>query len=678
MIEMDDILEPTVENDESEAETPEDEEPEDEEDEPESEPEPEEENVETASDTIRTKRGREVRPVTRMNYTGRGNPMDAIITSTIDYEIKLTPAEEKFYDAMEKFGAETKREEFSCVMIDIPNTPVFDVSNGYVQGEYACVGAGIGGGFDNTSELHVMTYDEAMSKPDKAEWIKAVDKEHERMVTNKVFTPKYIKDIPAHATILSTKWAMKKKSNGTYRARTVARGFEQIDGEPYDEHDKSSPVVSDITIRIVLVIMLMAQFWAEVMDVCGAFLIPTFKPEHKMYVEVPQGFEKFYPPGVVLLLLKTLYGTKQAALQFWRLLKAAFAAMKYERSKADACLQFKWTAAGYLLIWITWVDDCLVIGRKEDCMKAKDELKTFFECDDVGELKEFVGMKLDIDRENATCKMTQPVLIQSFKDEFDLPGERPPNPAPAGELLKRGTDKEFVSKTEQKTYRTGVGKLLHMMRWTRPDVLNRVRELSRFVSGATKLQAQRMLRVMDFIVFTAKLGWFLAPDSKWDGKDRNFEFTILGRSDSDFNVDPETRRSVSGGSTFLNGACVAARSRMQGCVTLSVTEAEFVAGVDTAQDMLFTMRVLESMGLKVKKPMILEMDNKGAVDLANNWSSAGRTRHVATRICFLRELKEEGTLLVKWVSNQVMSSDIFTKNVGGEDYARHASVYVRE
>jgi hypothetical protein len=84
------------------------------------------------------------------------------------------------------------------------------------------------------------------------------------------------------------------------------------------------------------------------------------------------------------------------------------------------------------------------------------------------------------------------------------------------------------------------------------------------------------------------------------------------------------------------------------------------------------------MGLKVKKPMILEMDNKGAVDLANNWSSAGRTRHVATRICFLRELKEEGTLLVKWVSNQVMSSDIFTKNVGGEDYARHASVYVRE
>ena len=83
-------------------------------------------------------------------------------------------------------------------------------------------------------------------------------------------------------------------------------------------------------------------------------------------------------------------------------------------------------------------------------------------------------------------------------------------------------------------------------------------------------------------------------------------------------------------------------------------------------------------GLQVEKPMILQMDNKGAVDLANNWSSAGRTRHVAVRICFLRELKEEGVLLTEWISNEDMSSDIYTKNVGGEAFDRHASVYVRE
>ena len=47
--------------------------------------------------------------------------------------------------------------------------------------------------------------------------------------------------------------------------------------------------------------------------------------------------------------------------------------------------------------------------------------------------------------------------------------------------------------------------------------------------------------------------------------------------------------------------------------------------VNFAQDMLFQMRVIESMGLKVEKPMILKVDNKGEKDVAHNWSTAGRT-----------------------------------------------------
>ncbi len=44
--------------------------------------------------------------------------------------------------------------------------------------------------------------------------------------------------------------------------------------------------------------------------------------------------------------------------------------------------------------------------------------------------------------------------------------------------------------------------------------------------------------------------------------------------------------------------------------------------------MLYVRHILESMGLKVKLPMILEMDNIEAVDLANNWSIGVHTRHV--------------------------------------------------
>jgi hypothetical protein len=42
--------------------------------------------------------------------------------------------------------------------------------------------------------------------------------------------------------------------------------------------------------------------------------------------------------------------------------------------------------------------------------------------------------------------------------------------------------------------------------------------------------------------------------------------------------------------------------------------------------MLYMKNVLESLGLKVKLPAVLEMDNQGAVFLANNWSIGGMTR----------------------------------------------------
>jgi hypothetical protein len=88
-----------------------------------------------------------------------------------------------------------------------------------------------------------------------------------------------------------------------------------------------------------------------------------------------------------------------------------------------------------------------------------------------------------------------------------------------------------------------------------------------------------------------------------------------------------------------------------------------VAATQCAQDMLFNMRILESMGFKVKKPMILEIDNKGAVDLTHNWSVGGRTRHVEVRQYFFCDLKEENVIVTKWISGDNNSSDMFTKKL---------------
>ena len=126
----------------------------------------------------------------------------------------------------------------------------------------------------------------------------------------------------------------------------------------------------------------------------------------------------------------------------------------------------------------------------------------------------------------------------------------------------------------------------------------------------------------------------------------------------------------------LNGSPIVFRSATQKFVTLSVTEAEIAAGMMVAQDMMYGYRILMSLGLKVKTPMILEMDKKGAVDLANNWSVGGRTRHVDVRNNFLRELKDQSLLLVKHVPGGDNDADIFTKNELAAIFHKHIPKFV--
>jgi len=72
---------------------------------------------------------------------------------------------------------------------------------------------------------------------------------------------------------------------------------------------------------------------------------------------------------------------------------------------------------------------------------------------------------------------------------------------------------------------------------------------------------------------------------------------------------------------------------------------------------------MSSMGLQVQLPMVLEMDNQGALDLANGWSVGGCTRHIDVRIHYIRELKEAGILVIKWVPGPQNDTYMHTKRM---------------
>ena len=232
-------------------------------------------------------------------------------------------------------------------------------------------------------------------------------------------------------------------------------------------------------------------------------------------MEVPKGFKKYYPGDVLLKLLKCIYGLKQAAMAFWRELLKCMRGMGMTRSTADPCLYFKWSDHGLVLI-ASWIDDNLIIGSEKGVAEVKADLMSRFECDDCGEMKEYVGCK--IVRKGRELKFTQPVLLQSFSDEFPLPKRSFTTPVAAGTVLVPGEPGEILLGMEQTKYRSGVGKLMHMMQYSRPEIYNSVRDLARHMKGPTQVHFDAMLRVMKYCVDTPERGLTLKPDGNWKCK----------------------------------------------------------------------------------------------------------------------------------------------------------------
>jgi hypothetical protein len=206
--------------------------------------------------------------------------------------------------------------------------------------------------------------------------------------------------------------------------------------------------VNDITIRIDMILMIMATWVGELLDVKGAFLHRQFGEREKaLHMFIPQGMEQYYPLNWILKLLKTIYGLCHSAYAFWRMLLAVFRLMGFERSKVDPCLYYNWTRNG-LVLWVAWVNDCLVVGTKEAVAIAKKQLTSKFDCDEIGNMDKYAECKVDCNFDNKLIKLTQPMMLQSFVDEFPmcLEGRASYTPATPGEHLVKGDNGTNVSR----------------------------------------------------------------------------------------------------------------------------------------------------------------------------------------------------------------------------------------
>ena len=67
-----------------------------------------------------------------------------------------------------------------------------------------------------------------MKSEDKPQWREAAEEEYEKMEKYKVLKPVPINEVDKNASVLSSKWVMKRKANGSHHAHITATEYEKL------------------------------------------------------------------------------------------------------------------------------------------------------------------------------------------------------------------------------------------------------------------------------------------------------------------------------------------------------------------------------------------------------------------------------------------------------------------
>ena len=141
----------------------------------------------------------------------------------------------------------------------------------------------------------------------------------------------------------------------------MAKGFKQEQGVDFDEI--FSPVVKMTTFCVMLALVAKNDLDLFQMDVKTAFLHGDLDKE--IYMEQPNGYEVYRKMPLVCKLNKCLYRLKQSPRKCYKNFDTFMRSQSYAKSNEDSCLYMKKCIDDSYGIWILYVDDMLIMGKKQ-------------------------------------------------------------------------------------------------------------------------------------------------------------------------------------------------------------------------------------------------------------------------------------------------------------------------
>ncbi len=139
--------------------------------------------------------------------------------------------------------------------------------------------------------------------------------------------------------------------------------------------------------------------------------------------------------------------------------------------------------------------------------------------------------------------------------------------------------------------------------------------------------------------------------------------TLWGWVDSDWAADLDRRRSRTDYILMLTGGDVSWKSRRQDCVSLSTSEAEYVAASQCGQEVVYLREILRDFGFPPTGPTRVYEDNLACVVMSENPVRRKYSRHIDIRRYFVRDLVARQVLKLVPLRTNLMVADALTKSL---------------
>ena len=509
----------------------------------------------------------------------------------------------------------------------------------------------------------------------KARWKAAIEEELEGInYIKKVWTLEL--NLPPGVIPLKTRFVFAEKKpddNGDirFRARLVAKGFEQIFGIDFNE--TFNPTARPNTLRLFLYFVILLDMTDPThIDAVKAFLNSDI--DFDIWVTPPDDpNEVFFKKGEVYKLNKAIYGLKQSGRLWYQKVVDLLKSLGFTSVTTEPCLFFI-IRNNKITIILIYVDDILIASQSTtEHLYFKNAIMSVYDFTDNGTVTSFLGVRITLTRnkDNSwhSIGIDQEDYIDEAAAEFKLDDEREninfKTPLPSTKL-----DPDDLVYPKAYPYRQQIGAALHVNRWTRPDIAFGVSTLARFNNAPTFESINALRHLWRYLSNTSSKVLIYELSLNQEINTRMF-----GYADSDWAGDRFSRKSTTGWMVFIGKCLINWMSQLQSLIAQSTAEAELIALNQMVNEVVYLQNFFKASRVLLIESNGTEVfgDNTASLSITRNPVLHKRTKHIEIPTLNIRQKQEEGRIDSLKVPTNENPADLLTKALDQRTTEYHCS-----